>query len=495
LRSNSGVKRSKHGPSLNAVYRYAIIKISTGVKIELLTTNIKSNRIHAQRPKKQKNVKISTKATQPSKVKQLSPLNPTSAAMPPLMWPDSPKQKNVNTKTTTSQPSKVNKTPTAKSALSNKSTKPKPMPSTTPTSTPTPNTKPTVLTTVGGKPVGYLPSKSVLTASPAFAHKELTDRPILNLGDACPFSCTYCYQRHMAFKRVFADGSFVNHPPALQATLIATGMDHQAVVLKRCGRSPGETGLKLLEQNLKDWQPAEKSRKIVCFTSNAVDPAGNMADVEETALALNQIFEATNWDVRILSKSDLLPKLAELVKEEFRHRMIFGVSTGTLDDDLATAIEIGAPLVSERIRSLHWLQDKGYRTFGMICPSLPQANAKAYASFSKDICKAIRLGQCEHVWAEPLNVRGNSTQNTINALMGAGFTAEADALSAVTGPGTKPVWEAYAQATFLAHTKNIPASKLRFLHYPPIPTATSRFAITTRAWWLSQVVNGAIVLN
>jgi len=299
----------------------------------------------------------------------------------------------------------------------------------------------------------------------------------------------------MAFKRIYADGSFVNHPPALQATLIATLMNHQSVVLKRGGCSPGTTGLDLLRGNLAKWPAAEKARKVVCFTSNAVDPAGNMADVVETALALNQIFEATNWDVRVLSKSNLLPEVAARIPNIFKHRVIFGVSTGTLEDDLAGAIEIGAPMVSERIQSLHWLQDNGYRTFGMICPSLPKTNAAAYAKFSKEVCRAIRVDRCEHVWAEPLNVRGNSTQNTIAALKGAGFTAEADALSAVTGTGKKPAWEAYAQATFLAHIKNIPASKLRFLHYPPMPKATSAFAVTTRAWWLGRVVNGAVVLN
>ena len=76
------------------LFPYAKTKISTGVKILLLTGNIGLERIQAQHAKKHKNVKILITSSQPSKVKRLSPLNPTSAAMPSLMWFNAPKQKN-----------------------------------------------------------------------------------------------------------------------------------------------------------------------------------------------------------------------------------------------------------------------------------------------------------------------------------------------------------------------------------------------------------------
>src|SRR5947208_2637146 len=59
-------------------------------------------------------------------------------------------------------------------------------------------------------------------------------------------------------------------------------------------------------------------------------------------------------------------------------RMIFGVSTGTFDDRLAAAFEEGTPLVSKRINSLHVLQDNGFRTYAMVCPSLPFASPSSY---------------------------------------------------------------------------------------------------------------------
>lgn len=73
-----------------------------------------------------------------------------------------------------------------------------------------------------------------------------------------------------------------------------------------------------------------------------------------------------------------------MIPERHHQRLIFGFSTGTLDDRVAKAFEAGTALVSKRLESLHWLQDRGLRTFGMICPSLP------YDRFSREICDAIR---------------------------------------------------------------------------------------------------------
>lgn len=345
---------------------------------------------------------------------------------------------------------------------------------------------------MAGKPVGFLPSKSVLTTSKGFIHKKLTDGPVLNMGDACVFSCQYCYVPSMALRRLFAPKVFARHAPALQKLLKGGGNEHEAVVIKRCGAKPSVTGLDLLDKNLEKWNATEKDKKLVCFTSTSVDPAANMDDVAETASALTRIFEETNWDVRILSKSNLLPEVAKQVPKIFKDRMIFGVSTGTLDDKLAAAIEKDSPLVSQRISSLRWLQTSGYRTFGMICPSMPQDD---YDKFSADVCKAINVAACEHVWAEPMNIRGKSVKKTIDALISAGFAKEAAALSAVSGTGKKPVWELYAQATFEAHTKNIPASKFRFLHYPPASKLTNAWAKSTRAWWMARTSKGAICLS
>jgi DNA repair photolyase len=134
--------------------------------------------------------------------------------------------------------------------------------------------------------------------------------------------------------------------------------------------------------------------------------------------------------------------------------MIYGVSTGTLDDTLARSFEQGTPLPSKRVASLHWLQENGYRTFGMICPSLPQHE---YDAFAREIRDAICAEKCEHVWTEVINVRGDSMMRTTAALRAGGFGWYAEALDQTRN---HDVWETYARETFLAHSQNFSAAGL-----------------------------------
>lgn len=243
-----------------------------------------------------------------------------------------------------------------------------------------------------------------------------------------------------------------------------------------------ENAINVLESQLltKSGDPKYKDphdRRVI-FTSPLVDVAANLELVAETIELSRLILENTNWQIRFLSKSNFLPRIAQAL-ETYKDRMIFGVSTGTLDDKLAAAIEVGTPKVSKRIESLHWLQDNGFRTYGMICPSLPVDN---FGKFSKEICEAIRVERCEHVWAEVINLRGNSLVRTTEALSNKGFDEIATRLEAAKGD----LWEEYARETFLAHTKNIPAQKLRFMQYvkkKDIP------------WWQKHQKQGALLLG
>lgn len=185
----------------------------------------------------------------------------------------------------------------------------------------------------------------------------------------------------------------------------------------------------------------------VIFNSTTVDVVANMELLRETAEACNLILDHTHFQIRLLSKSYRLPKLIadNLISERHHRRIIFGFSTGTLDDKVAKAIETGTPLVSHRLKSLHWLQDRGLRTFGMIFPSLPQTD---HASFSREICDAIRATDCEHVWAEVINLRGKSLQRTLDGLSRHRLLTEAEMMKAVSGPGSTARWDEYARATF-----------------------------------------------
>jgi DNA repair photolyase len=330
---------------------------------------------------------------------------------------------------------------------------------------------------MNGKPVLYRDAKTVLNVNNnAFKEKLLCGGVILNLGDACAYSCSFCYVGSML--RFHA-------PPVLSAYTLTHGvtLPFQKVVIRR-QNAIDRLRAQLLDRKGRRRYSDDDDARVV-FSSTTVDVAANMELLRETAEACNMILQHTGWHIRLLSKSNLLHLLVanEMIPSKYHHRLIFGFSTGTLHDNVAKAIESGSATVSKRLESLHWLQDNDFRTFGMICPSLPQDD---YDSFSSDICAAIRVEKCEHVWAEPLNVRGESLSRTLAALRAAGLNAEANNLAAVSGAGKGKAWEDYARMTFLAHTKNIEPGKLRFLQY--IDTGTA-------GWWGERRRLGAVLLG
>lgn len=332
----------------------------------------------------------------------------------------------------------------------------------------------TMRTIMNGKPVFTVPAKTVINFDSGFKHKLLCDGPTFSTGTACAYSCSFCYVPSQMKKQ--------------ELWLREHGMAgaFEDVVIRR------ENALETMRGQLLTHKGREiGGQKLVCYASPLVDVAANMELVKETVEACAIILSHTNWDIRLLSKSNLLPRVAEGLEIKaplglwdgplgWMSRVIYGVSTGTLENGLAKAFEAGTALVSKRIESLHWLQDRGYRTFGMICPSLPQ---RSYMTFAAEMTEAIRWQKCEHVWAEVMNLRGDSFGRTIKALRGAGFTWEAQAL--ITVSENKDSWEDYARDTFTALTHFVPPEKLRFMQY---------IGAGTRPWWESQRGIGAILL-
>ena len=315
-------------------------------------------------------------------------------------------------------------------------------------------------TRMNGKPVFTVPSKSVLNLDSGFKHKLLCDGPTFSAGTSCVYSCAFCYVPDMMRKQT----------PWLAAHGV-TG-NHEDIVIRR------EGAVDTLDRQLHEKKArALWEKPLTIYSSPAVDVAGNLELARETVEMCKVILELTKWNIRLLSKSNLLPKVAEALAPD---RIIYGVSTGTLDDRLAAAFEHGTPLVSKRIASLHWLQDNSFRTFGMICPSLPQSN---YEKFSQDMAAALRSEKCEHVWAEVLNARGESFRRTFNAILAADYCAEAAHFDEVSKD--KVAWEDYARRTFNAHARTFPPGKLRFLQY---------VTKDSRPWWSARSKKGAVLL-
>lgn len=330
---------------------------------------------------------------------------------------------------------------------------------------------------MNGKPVHWRNARTVLNMDSGFRHKLLCDGPTFSAGDACAYSCSFCYVEAMTHKLLRHEHSDVKD------------FNHMDIVVRRAH------AVETLRKQILALPEAVRAQDLTLYMSHSVDVAANMDLVRETVAACTVILELTHWHIRMLSKSNLLPKVAKLLIDspvnqvsDVTRRLIFGVSTGTLDDDLAAAFEQGCPKVSKRIESLRWLQNEGFRTFGMICPSLPVLDS--YQEWSAEIMDAIRADRCEHVWAEVINVRGDSMRRTCKALHDAGYEWKAEELHRVSTD--KAAWEDYARKTFLAHACHtdlldpIYKTKLRFLQY---------VTKDTRDWWHARTSSGAVLLG
>lgn len=306
----------------------------------------------------------------------------------------------------------------------------------------------------------------ILNSRSEFKEKLLCDGPTFSPGSACCFTCTYCYTESMMNR----GGSEV------WAALKAAGRSFQEVVIRRAAP------LQRLREELSDVPAKFKQAPLVIYTSPAVDVAATPYLAKESAELCNEILASTAWDIRILSKSPLIATIAAAVCPPWRHRLILGLSTGTLDDRVARAIEPAAPPPSKRLEALRQLQEQGYRTFAMLCPILPQ-DPVAYFRQADDL---IDFNRCEHVWAEVLNRRGKSMERTAQALEAAQMTEWAHRLRGVFGTGSTPAWEAYARSTFAALTAVVAPNKLRFMQY-----ATDE----SIGYWMNQKVLGAVPLG
>lgn len=294
-------------------------------------------------------------------------------------------------------------------------------------------------------------------------------------GTSCQYSCAFC----------FVPAAMRKQDPWMKAHGVVG--NHEDVVIRR------ENAVEIIRKQIMSKSETFRQEYHVIYSSPLVDVAANMELVRETVEICKVILSLTGWDIRLLSKSNLLPKVAQELEQwdlslaltsnypKPKARIIYGVSTGTLDDNLAKAFEQGTPLVSKRIQSLHWLQDNGFRTFGMICPSLPQED---YHRFAHSMFLALRPEMCEYVWAEVINVRGDSFTRTEKALRDAGYDLDADCLKLVSTD--KASWERYARDTFLAHaSQGYRQGQLRFLQY---------VTKETNPWWKAQEKDGAVIL-
>src|SRR5438045_4689228 len=180
-------------------------------------------------------------------------------------------------------------------------------------------------TTMNGKPVFTVAAKTVINFDSGFKHKLLCDGPTFSTGSACAYSCSFCYVPDMMLKL-----------RAIPSYAHVKG-EHESIVIRR------DNAVETMRQQLTDRHGNPKFMDFtdtrVIYASPLVDVAANMELVHETIDACKVILALTNWQIRLLSKSHLLPKVAEAFSgtPAYSQRIIFDVATGTLSDSLANS--------------------------------------------------------------------------------------------------------------------------------------------------------------
>jgi DNA repair photolyase len=183
-----------------------------------------------------------------------------------------------------------------------------------------------------------------------------------------------------------------------------------------------------------------------------------------TRAVLELLVERTAFRIRVLTKNAIVGS-SEWVEFLLKHkyRFVVGLSTGTLDDEWARAVEIGTSAPSARLRSLRALQDAGVTTFGMACPIFPDVVASDRLDALID---QIRPQKVETLWAEPFNDRLNWER------VRAGYAPSSAGygwFTRVFQDGDKKAWSKYATDLYVRLRLRAEADgwieKLKFMLY------------------------------
>ncbi len=240
--------------------------------------------------------------------------------------------------------------------------------------------------------------KDPIKKSPGFAKKQLATRK-LDIMALCAGRCLYCSSNEGNYLRIrrerFADLTEAQLGkrlyPSTSPELSLRWGDFEQRLDEQLARLPKDGS----------WGAGED-----CQFSQLTDAFSPWAVKEGlTRRTIDKLIARTSLRLRVLTKFDYVGR-DEWIEVFKAHpgRFVVGLSIGTLDHAWAAKVEGGTSLPSARVRALHRLQDAGVPTFGMLCPIFPQV---LRSDGVERLVEAIRPEQCETVWSEPYNDRGN----------------------------------------------------------------------------------------
>ena len=281
-----------------------------------------------------------------------------------------------------------------------------------------------------------------ITRTKEFERKQLASFAV-NVGTKCGHDCLYC-----------STGALLRM--------------HRS--FKEAGQNPFGHGYAIVDPHTPDRVAAD-ARRIhqrgmvqICTVVDAWAPEAQEHQLGRRCLAA--VLAEPGWTVRILTKNAAVARDFDLV-EQHRDRVLVGLSlTGTAEAcAILGIIEPNASPIAERIVALREAHARGLRTYGMLCPLLPEI-----ADAPEKIDRLVELvAQCgaEEIFVEPVNARGPALRVTQEALDSHGYATEAAAIKRIR---KREHWSRYVVEMIRLVQNSVQRhaalSQLRFLLYP-----------------------------
>ena len=117
----------------------------------------------------------------------------------------------------------------------------------------------------------------------------------------------------------------------------------------------------------------QKKKRARVWISGLCDPYQPLESKYELTRKCLEILAFYDWPVTIQTRSSLVLRDIDILKKAQHFEA--GLSVTTADDSIRTLFEPDAPPIKERIMTLEELHRSGIRTYAMIAPVLPGAEA------------------------------------------------------------------------------------------------------------------------
>jgi len=258
--------------------------------------------------------------------------------------------------------------------------------------------------------------KAGINRSKPFEKKKLCQFAV-NVGTRCGHGCVYCSSPSLLRQH----DSFQQH-----------------------GLNAFDFGYSIVDPDtvIRVQTDAKRKRKRgliqLSTTTDAWSPEAQEYDLGRGCL--EAILAEPDWSLRILTKNAAVAEDFDVI-EKYSDRVLFGMSISCLPqfEPVRSILEPLASSTQDRFDAIESANDKGIRTYGMLCPLFP-GEMSSYENLTQLFQATLRNAPME-IFAEPVNPRGKSITASEDALRQAGLVSEAAAFGAIRN---EDAWRQYA---------------------------------------------------